>query len=97
MKDIENTSRDFEHGIFQDFELLLVFVIRLSLLVDQVTNLQLASPDDDTLIIDIIRQYYSSVLDIMMTVTHRRHIWFCSFGIIYEHIWTVIRNCFDNN
>lgn len=87
MKDIENTSRDFEHGIFQDFELLLVFVIRLSLLVDQVTNLQLASPDDDTLIIDIIRQYYSSVLDITMTVTHRKDIFGFVLSALFMNIY----------
>lgn len=87
MKDIENTSRDFEHRIFQDFELLLVFVIRLSLLVDQVTNLQLASPDDDTLIIDIIRQYYSSVLDITMTVTHRKDIFGFVLSVLFMNIY----------
>ena len=87
MKDIENTSRDFEHAIFQDFELLLVFVIRLSLLVDQVTNLQLASPDDDTLIIDIIRQYYSSVLDITMTVTHRKDIFGFVLSVLFMNIY----------
>ena len=87
MKDIENTSRDFEHGIFQDFELLLVFVIRLSLLVDQVTNLQLASPDDDTLIIDIIRQYYSSVLDITMTVTYRKDIFGFVLSALFMNIY----------
>lgn len=87
MKDIENTSRDFEHGIFQDFELLPVFVIRLSLLVDQITNLQLASPDDDTLIIDIIRQYYSSVLDIMMTVTHRKDIFGFVLSVLFMNIY----------
>lgn len=87
MKDIENTGRDFEHGIFQDFELLPVFVIRLSLLVDQITNLQLASPDDDTLIIDIIRQYYSSVLDIMMTVTHRKDIFGFVLSVLFMNIY----------
>ena len=87
MKDIENTSRDFEQGIFQDFELLLVFVIRLSLLVDQVTNLQLASPDDDTLIIDIIRQYYSSVLDITMTVTHRKDIFGFVLSVLFMNMY----------
>lgn len=87
MKDIENTSRDFEHGIFQDFELLPVFVIRLSLLVDQITNLQLASPDDDTLIIDIIRQYYSSVLDITMTVTHRKDIFGFVLSVLFMNIY----------
>ena len=87
MKDIENTGRDFEHGIFQDFELLLVFVIRLSLLVDQITNLQLASPDDDTLIIDIIRQYYSSVLDITMTVTHRKDIFGFVLSVLFMNIY----------
>lgn len=87
MKDIENTSRDFEHGIFQDFEQLPVFVIRLSLLVDQITNLQLASPDDDTLIIDIIRQYYSSVLDIMMTVTHRKDIFGFVLSVLFMNIY----------
>lgn len=87
MKDIENTSRDFEHGIFQDFELLPVFVIRLSLLVDQITNLQLASPDDDTLIIDIIRQYYSSVLDITMTVTHRKDIFGFVLSALFMNIY----------
>ena len=87
MKNIENTSRDFEHGIFQDFEQLPVFVIRLSLLVDQITNLQLASPDDDTLIIDIIRQYYSSVLDITMTVTHRKDIFGFVLSALFMNIY----------